>query len=98
EELLALVDAGVVRFLGAETWVRPDDEAGVFVAGSASTSGTVSAAALIDARLPGPSVAATRSALVQALAARGELVEQIYAERDGTPVPTGQIKLSMPDQ
>jgi len=98
EELLALSEAGIVRFLGSDTWVRPDDEEGTFVAGSASTGCTVSATALMDARLPGPSVQATRSALVRAMAERGELSELILVEADGSQIATGQIRVHASDQ
>lgn len=102
EELLALSEAGIVTFLGGETWVRVDEGAvkgeGAFVAGSANSPATISAKALIDARLPGPSVRATTSALVKSMAGRGELAELILAEPDGSPISTGQILVSFPEQ
>ena len=98
QELLALSEAGVVHFLGGETWVRIDEENGSFVAGSATVPGTVTTRALIDARLPGPSVRATTSELVRALDARGELTELVLREPDGTQVSTGQIVVSFPEQ
>ncbi len=97
-ELLALSEAGIVTFMGAEAWVRCDEEAGAFVAASASSPATVTARALMDARLPGPSVHGSTSALVQALAARGVISELSLREPDGTPVTTGQIRVSYPDQ
>ena len=98
QELLALSEAGIVTFLGAETWVRCDEDAGAFVAGSTSSPATVTARALMDARLPGPSVHGSTSSLVQALAARGMISELSLREPDGTPVTTGQIRVSYPDQ
>lgn len=98
QELLALSEAGIVTFLGAETWVRCDEGSGAFVAGSTSGPATVTARALMDARLPGPSVHGSTSTLVQALAERGTISELSLREPDGTPVTTGQIRVSYPDQ
>ena len=97
EEMLALSEAGVISFLGAETWVRVDDQDGTFIAGSPSSPTTISARALIDARLPGPSVAATLSPLVRNLAERGEVSELILREPDGSQVATGQIRVTFSD-
>ncbi|MEU2793003.1 FAD/NAD(P)-binding protein [Streptomyces sp. NPDC007100] len=67
-QLLALSRAGVVRFLGAGTTVTPDPERGVFRAGGDSVPGAfVEARALVEARLPEPTVAATKDALLRAL-------------------------------
>ncbi|WP_405911957.1 FAD/NAD(P)-binding protein [Streptomyces sp. NBC_00963] len=67
-QLLALSRAGVVRFLGAGITVAADESRGVFSAGSASVPGErVEARALVEARLPAPSPARTRSALLNAL-------------------------------
>jgi len=97
EEMLALSEAGIISFLGAETWVRVDDQDGTFIAGSPSSPTTISARALIDARLPGPSVQATLSPLVRNLAERGEVSELILSEPDGTQVSTGQIRVTFGD-
>ncbi len=45
DQLLALSEAGLVRFLGAGMWVETDDDRGVFRAGSASTPEVVEAPA-----------------------------------------------------
>ncbi|MDQ0797202.1 FAD/NAD(P)-binding domain-containing protein [Streptomyces sp. B1I3] len=66
--LLALSRAGVVRFLGAGITVEADEERGLFRAGSATVPGDhVTARALVEARLPDPSVHRTRSPLLRAL-------------------------------
>ncbi len=71
-QLLALSRAGVVRFLGAGTTVTADARRGVFRASSASVPGeSVEARALVEARLPEPTVAHTRDALLRALYADG---------------------------
>ncbi|UNO42879.1 FAD/NAD(P)-binding protein [Streptomyces sp. MST-110588] len=71
-QLLALSRAGVVRFLGPDTTVTADAERGLFRAAGASVPGaTVEARALVEARLPAPSVARTRDPLLRALYADG---------------------------
>ncbi|WP_327247172.1 FAD/NAD(P)-binding protein [Streptomyces sp. NBC_01320] len=67
-QLLALSRAGVVRFLGAGTTVDADEERGIFRAGSATVPGEwIEARALVEARLPEPSLERTRSPILQAL-------------------------------
>ncbi|MFJ5103899.1 FAD/NAD(P)-binding protein, partial [Streptomyces sp. NPDC088554] len=71
-QLLALSRAGVVRFLGPELTVEADDRAGVFRAGSPAVPGEyVEARTLVEARLPDPSPARTRSPLLRALYEEG---------------------------
>ncbi|MFF2923868.1 FAD/NAD(P)-binding protein [Streptomyces celluloflavus] len=71
-QLLALSRAGVVRFLGADTTVTADERRGVFRAESASVPGaSVEARALVEARLPEPTVARTRDALLRGLHTEG---------------------------
>ncbi|MFK8845762.1 FAD/NAD(P)-binding protein [Streptomyces sp. Ac-502] len=67
-QLLALSRAGVVRFLGAGTTVTADPERGVFSAASESVPGVrVEARALVEARLPQPTVTDTKDALLRGL-------------------------------
>ncbi|SEO46410.1 FAD/NAD(P)-binding protein [Trujillonella endophytica] len=80
EELLALSEAGVLRFLGADSQVVLDERAGVFRARSASCRGETTARALVDARLPAADVAATRDPLVSALLRRGDARERVLAD------------------
>ncbi|MBM7173248.1 FAD/NAD(P)-binding protein, partial [Streptomyces sp. G44] len=64
-QLLALSRAGVVRFLGADVAVTAED--GVFRARGATLPGRVTEArALVEARLPQPTVARTRDPLLRA--------------------------------
>ncbi|MFF2730379.1 FAD/NAD(P)-binding protein [Streptomyces sp. NPDC058008] len=71
-QLLALSRAGVVRFLGAGMTVETDEERGVFRARSATVPGAYTEArALVEARLPDPSLRSTRSALLSGLYADG---------------------------
>ncbi|XVS66791.1 FAD/NAD(P)-binding protein [Actinosynnema sp. CA-299493] len=74
EELVALSRAGVVRFLGADTWVRAED--GVFLAGSPSVpSHVVRATGLIEARLPVHTLAHTADPLLRSMAAAGDVTD-----------------------
>ncbi|MGP4003898.1 FAD/NAD(P)-binding protein [Streptomyces sp. 8N706] len=67
-QLLALSRAGVVRFLGADTAVTMDPVRRVFRATSAAVPGaSVEARALVEARLPEPSVARSRDGVLRAL-------------------------------
>ncbi|MFE7356119.1 FAD/NAD(P)-binding protein [Streptomyces sp. NPDC057543] len=98
-QLLALSRAGVVRFLGAGTIVEADERHGVFRAGSATVPGQrIEARALVEARLPDPSLERTRSPLLRRLyedgvAATGTGLLRVDADdgrilgRDGRPHP-----------
>ncbi|QFZ21072.1 FAD/NAD(P)-binding protein [Saccharothrix syringae] len=74
EELVALARAGVVRFLGADAWVRA--EGGAFLAGSPGVpSHVVRATGLIEARLPVHALSRTADPLLRSLAASGDVTE-----------------------
>ncbi|MEV4577693.1 FAD/NAD(P)-binding protein [Nonomuraea jabiensis] len=75
-ELRALARAGVVTFLGEGIRVGRDERAGVWRAVSASVPGAVEARALVEARLPEPTVARSTDPLLGALFARGECREE----------------------
>ncbi|MGW6397793.1 FAD/NAD(P)-binding protein [Streptomyces sp. NPDC055134] len=65
-QLLALSRAGVVKFIGADMRVTAED--GVFRATSATVPGSVvEALALVEARLPHPTLARTRDQLLREL-------------------------------
>ncbi|MFF2571618.1 FAD/NAD(P)-binding protein [Streptomyces sp. NPDC058084] len=70
--LLALSDAGIVRFLGAGVTVDTDEERGVFRASSESLPGEwTEARALVEARLPDPTVTHSADPLLRTLYADG---------------------------
>ncbi|MEI4280649.1 FAD/NAD(P)-binding protein [Klenkia terrae] len=73
-ELLALCEAGVVRFTGADTVVTLEGDR--WVARSASTDEVTTATALVEARVPAVDVARTTDPLLRALQARGTAAEQ----------------------
>ncbi|POX49143.1 FAD/NAD(P)-binding domain-containing protein [Streptomyces sp. Ru72] len=69
-QMLALSRAGVLRFLGADMTVTTED--GVFRASSGTVPGAfVEARALVEARLPHPTVERTRDRLLRELHADG---------------------------
>ncbi|WP_369257243.1 FAD/NAD(P)-binding protein [Streptomyces sp. R35] len=69
-QMLALSRAGILKFAGADMTVTAED--GVFRAGSATVPGmTIEARALVEARLPHPTVERTRDSLLRELYADG---------------------------
>lgn len=96
EELLALQEAGLVSFAGAE--MRVAVERGVFVASSASHPESVEARTLIEARLPGPSVTRAADGLLRGLRDAGELAEETVADPvTGARLPSGRIHTRVSD-
>jgi len=96
EELLALHEAGLVSFAGAE--MRVTAERGVFVASGASHPETVEARTLIEARLPGPSVTRAADGLLRQLRDAGELAEETVADPvTGALLPSGRIHTRVSD-
>ncbi|GAA2808650.1 FAD/NAD(P)-binding protein [Streptomyces showdoensis] len=98
-QLLALSDAGIVRFLGADVTVTTDEERGVFRASSTSLPGEwTEARALVEARLPDPTLERTGSPLLRALYEAGARATDAgllavdpddgrVLDRDGRPHP-----------
>ncbi|MCO1576025.1 FAD/NAD(P)-binding protein [Crossiella sp. SN42] len=83
-ELLALSQAGVLRFLGPEAKVRAEESAGRFVASSPRVPGEVPARFLIEARLAEPNLAESADALLRNLFDRGECAEEELADETGS--------------
>ena len=81
-QFLALADAGLLRFTGADTTVTTDAERGVFVARSTSHPDEIAATALVDARIAGPSVSRSLSPLLQRWRERGEVLEEVVVDGD----------------
>ncbi|PRY17168.1 FAD/NAD(P)-binding protein [Kineococcus rhizosphaerae] len=74
-ELLALADAGVVRFLGGDVRIAPDEVGGCWTARSANSPAVVSATTLVDARLPEARITASADPLLRNLTHRGHVSE-----------------------
>jgi len=101
-QILALADAGLVRFLGPGMWVTPDSSGSsggaVLRAGSAATPEVVASTILIDARLPDPSAARSTDPLLAALVRDGAVSEAILRADDGTVLRnTGLIRVRPAD-
>ncbi|TWJ28600.1 FAD-NAD(P)-binding protein [Micromonospora sagamiensis] len=89
-QLLALVDAGLVRFVGPAARVVADDELGLFRAESPAVAGSaVTGAVLIDAWMHAHDVTASADPLTLSLAAAGRIRPFSVRGRDGRRHPTG---------
>lgn len=90
EELLALNEAGVVSFLGAE--MRVETLGDRFVGSSSSYPGAVEASVLIEARLPSASVSRASDALLRSMRDAGTLAEETVADpASGAKLLSGRI-------
>jgi uncharacterized NAD(P)/FAD-binding protein YdhS len=94
-QLLALEEAGLVRFLGADTSVTTDPQRGLFVARSASHPDEVLAPALVESRIAEPSLSRTADELLARLRDRGEVVEEVVTDGDWS-ANTGKVLVAGP--
>lgn len=92
EELLALSRAGIVEFVGADMRVGTED--GEFVATSPSSPRTVRTTALVEARIPGPTLDRTRNDLLRSLYESGDGAPEVL---DEPRHETGQLLVSPAD-
>ncbi|MGW4892202.1 FAD/NAD(P)-binding protein [Kitasatospora sp. NPDC004240] len=84
-QLLALAEAGVLRFLGAGITVERDEATGTWRAGGATVPGrTVTATALIEAYLPRHALDRTRDPVLRALHADGRISEEVVVDEEHT--------------
>lgn len=95
-QMLALSEAGVLRFLGADMWVTAHPS-GVFRAGSASTPDAVEATALVEARLPQADLSRTADPLLRGLYDRAEATDHVLADADGFAHSSGKLLVSTTD-
>ncbi|MCK7674978.1 FAD/NAD(P)-binding protein [Corynebacterium pygosceleis] len=86
-ELLALVDAGVVSFLGAHPTVAVTD--GGYRMHSPTTDRAVTGRVLLDARLPAPDVRTTADPLMRDLLQRGRI--RVFRLSDGSTTPSPEV-------
>ncbi|MFF2242903.1 FAD/NAD(P)-binding protein [Arthrobacter sp. NPDC058130] len=92
-EMLAIHRAGLLQFIGPGLEIDAAECSGRFVARSAQSGITVSATALIEARLPAPSVARSANPLLHQLHTSGLGTEQQLLTADGTHA-TGRLLVS----
>ncbi|MEE1826883.1 FAD/NAD(P)-binding protein [Streptomyces sp. BE20] len=84
-QLLALSEAGVVRFLGAGVRVERDEAGGTWRASGATVPGhTVTATALVEAYLPKHALTRTRDPLLRDLHRTGRIVEEVVTDEEYT--------------
>jgi ribosomal protein S18 acetylase RimI-like enzyme len=74
-QLLALADAGIVRFLGAGLRIELDEQRGTLRATTDSLTGSVEADAFLDARHPSPSAVRGTDPFVRDLVTSGTAAE-----------------------
>lgn len=91
--MLAIHRAGLLQFLGPGLEIEAAEYSGRFVATSAQSRIAVSAAALIEARLPEPSVVRSANPLLRQLHTSGLGTEQQLLTADGTHA-TGRLLVS----
>ena len=94
-QLVALAEAGVLRFVGPDMWVRAED--GRFAAGSPAVASTVTATALVEARLPVGSAPRSRDPLIGSLYDRAALSERTAVDDDGYRYRTGFVIVDQQD-
>ena len=95
EELLALAEAGVVVFLGADVEVRAE-ASGSFVASSPHVPGEQAARVLIDARLPATRVGASDNPALRSLVESGVGAEEYLEDADYSGT-TGLLEVGRAD-
>ncbi|MFD5462250.1 FAD/NAD(P)-binding protein [Kitasatospora sp. NPDC127059] len=84
-QLVALSEAGVVRFLGAGVRVERDEPTGTWRASGATVPGhTVTATALVEAYLPKHALARTLDPVLGELHRAGRVVEEVVSDREHT--------------
>ncbi len=96
-QFLALADAGVLRFIGADMHVTVDEARQRFVATSVSHPDPISAAALVDARIAAPSVSRSTDRLLRRMLDLGEVVEEVVGDSSGWSVNTGKLVVTGAD-
>jgi hypothetical protein len=96
DELIALVEAGIVQPLGARMRVVVRD--GLYVASSPTVPGLEHRArAMLEAHLPPADLSRTQNPLLRALREDGRARAYVLrAGDDGSPVPTGALEVGPP--
>ncbi len=92
-QMLALHRAGLLQFLGPDVEVTADESTGLFHAGSPRSGTAVAAKALIEARLPSPTVARSLNPVLESLHRTGLGAEQQLLTADGIH-STGKLLIS----
>lgn len=95
EQMLALLEAGVVHLVGPGMVVGVDPEAGAFVAESAAVAESrVSSGALIEARLPMADVRRATDPLITSILAAGDCRAHVIRDADTPGHPVGSLDVT----
>ncbi|MEZ3181826.1 FAD/NAD(P)-binding protein [Streptomyces pimonensis] len=95
EEMIALIEAGVLTLTGPGTQVRIDTTAQMYVAASTAVPGEpVRATALVEARLPEPDLRRTDDPLLQHLLDTDQATPYRIAGAGGTSYETGGLAVT----
>lgn len=95
EEMIALIEAGVLELTGPGTEIRIDTASPSFVAHSRAVPGpSVRARVLIEARLPEPDLRRAADPLLQHLLATGQAVNHRVPNRDKGDYETGGLAVA----
>jgi uncharacterized NAD(P)/FAD-binding protein YdhS len=95
EEMVALIEAGVLHILGPDARVGTDDEEGAFVAESPAVPGSeVRATTVIEARLPDPELRRTADPLLRNLLASGQCTTHRITSPGSMPHETGGLAVT----
>ncbi|MFC5833315.1 FAD/NAD(P)-binding protein [Nonomuraea insulae] len=93
-ELIALIDAGLVRFLGPGTRATTDPQGSAFLVTAREPSAPYRVRALLDARMPEEDVRRTTDPLVRDLLATGLARPATLRTADGGRVTTGGLDVT----
>ena len=94
EEMIALIEAGVLDVIGPHTEVRPDHETPCFIMESDVPGAQVRATALIEARMPDIDMRRTADPLLRHLKATGQCRWHTITDPGGTPHETGGLAVT----
>ncbi|AJT63010.1 hypothetical protein T261_1324 [Streptomyces lydicus] len=97
EQLVALVESGLVDVAGPATRFTADEDRGAFLVDSPQVAGSARLVqTLIDARIPHPDLHRDRSALTRSLVAEGLVSEFLRTEpASGLSHPTGGLRVTL---
>lgn len=95
EEMIALIEAGVLTLLGPETYARPAPSGDGFLVGSPAVAGSeVRVTALVESRLPEVDIRRTSDPLVRHLLASGGCRPYELRGTTGTAYRTGGLAVT----
>jgi len=95
EQMIALIDDGVLRVVGPGMWVEHTPDGGGFAGGARGVPGSAfQGTALIEARLPESDIRETDDPLIRNLLARGGCTHYRIPIRDGGTYETGGLAVT----